>query len=112
LLGFIGGKMIFESFKNNEEEEACKTDPTRGSSLLLLSVATSIDALAVGLSLGVLKVTIFYPAAIIGFVCFGMTLFGAAIGPVAGKLIGKRAEFAGGLILILIGIKILSEHLV
>ena len=77
----------------------------------MLSVATSIDALAVGLSLAALQVAILYPAAVIGIVAFLMTIAGAKIGPLFGQFIGKRAELSGGLILILIGIKILLDHL-
>jgi len=111
LLLIIGGKMIYESFKRGEKPEKSKADPTKGLSLIMLSVATSIDALAVGLSLAALQVAILYPAAVIGIVAFLMTIAGAKIGPLFGQFIGKRAELSGGLILILIGIKILLDHL-
>jgi putative Mn2+ efflux pump MntP len=112
LLAFVGGKMIVESFRSESEDARPAGDPTRGHRLLLLSVATSIDALAVGLSLAVLEVRIFYPAAVIGVVAFGMTVLGARLGPVLGRLAGRRAELAGGLVLIGIGIKIVIDHLV
>ena len=86
-------------------------DPTKGFSLLMLSVATSIDALAVGMSLAALQVTILYPAAVIGIIAFGMTLLGTRIGPLLGRFVGRGAELLGGLLLILIGVKILLEHL-
>lgn len=111
LLAAIGGRMIYESFGLSDEEKACRPDQTRGARLLILSVATSIDALAVGLSLGVIKAGIFYPAAVIGIVCFAMTILGAKLGPVVGRVAGKRAELLGGLILIGIGLKILIGHL-
>ena len=111
LLAFVGGKMIVESFRSRAEDGRPSVDPSRGARLLLLSVATSIDALAVGLSLAVLESGILYPAAVIGVVAFLMTLAGAAAGPRLGRIVGRRAELAGGLILILIGLKILADHL-
>lgn len=111
LLFGIGGKMLYEAFHLSDEEKACRPDQTRGARLLLLSVATSIDALAVGLSLGVIKTGILYPASVIGAVCFVMTIVGARLGPLAGKAVGKRAELLGGLILIGIGLRVLYDHL-
>jgi putative Mn2+ efflux pump MntP len=111
LLTVIGGRMIYESFGLSDEEKASRPDQTRGAPLLILSVATSIDALAVGLSLGVIKAGILYPAVVIGLVCFFLTILGAKLGPVVGRVAGKRAELAGGLILIGIGLKILISHL-
>ena len=111
LLALIGGRMIWESLKMKDEEKACRPDQTRGKRLLILALATSIDALAVGLSLGVVRTGILYPAAVIGATSFVLTIVGAKLGPVVGRLVGKRAELAGGLILIGIGAKILIEHL-
>jgi len=111
LLAFVGGKMIRESSRAEKNNEECPADRTRGLSLVILSLATSIDALAVGLSLAVLQVNILYPALIIGVICFVLTVAGSKLGPVVGRIAGKRAELAGGLILIAIGIKILIEHL-
>jgi putative Mn2+ efflux pump MntP len=110
LLG-VGGKMIVESFRRREDFKIRKSDPTKGLSLFVLSVATSLDALAVGLSLAALHAAIIYPAVIIGVVAFLTTVIGMRLGPVLGRIVGKRAELAGGLILILIGIKILADHL-
>lgn len=110
LLG-VGGKMIFESLKPEPSLESKRSDPTRGVSLLVLSVATSLDSLAVGLSLAALRVAIVFPAVVIGTVAFAMTVLGMKIGPALGKIIGRRAELLGGAILILIGIKILIDHL-
>ena len=111
LLALIGGRMIYESFGLNEVEKACRPDQTQGMRLVVLSLATSIDALAVGLSLGVIRTGILYPAAVIGVTSFVLTIAGAKLGPGAGRLAGRRAELLGGLILISIGIKILIEHL-
>jgi len=111
LLLIIGGKMIYESFRRERKIKNNRADPTKGLSLLLLSVATSIDALAVGLSLAALHVAILYPAVVIGLVAFFMTVLGVNIGPFFGRLIGKRAELLGGLILILIGVKTILDHL-
>jgi putative Mn2+ efflux pump MntP len=111
LLAVIGGRMIYESFTLSEEEKADRPDQTRGARLVLLSIATSMDSLAVGLSLGVLKAGIFYPASVIGVICFIMTVIGARLGPVVGRVAGKRAELLGGLILTGIGLRILVEHL-
>jgi putative Mn2+ efflux pump MntP len=111
LLALIGGRMIWESMRMSEAEKACRPDRTQGHRLLVLAVATSIDALAVGLSLGVVRTGIVYPAMIIGLTSFAMTVVGAKLGPVVGRLAGRWAELAGGLILIGIGVKILVEHL-
>jgi putative Mn2+ efflux pump MntP len=111
LLLTIGGKMIFESFRHEASRKAGRPDPTRGASLLILSVATSLDALAVGLSLAVLNVAVVFPAIVIGIVAFTMTAVGMKLGPLLGKVIGKRAELLGGIILVIIGIKILIDHL-
>jgi len=111
LLAVIGGRMIYESIEMREEEKAGRPDQTQGKRLLVLALATSIDALAVGLSLGVVRAGILYPAAVIGVMSFVLTVAGAKLGPVVGRIVGKRAELAGGLILIGIGVKILIEHL-
>lgn len=111
LLVAVGGKMIFESLERDKDLKINRPDPTKGFSLLVLSVATSLDALAVGLSLAALHVDIIYPALVIGLVAFAMTVAGMKIGPLLGKVIGKRAEFMGGITLLLIGLKILADHL-
>jgi manganese efflux pump family protein len=109
LLLYVGGKMIHESFQS--EEKVHPNDPTKGLMLLMLSVATSIDALAVGLSLAFLKAPILYPSLIIGAVAFIMTAAGMSFGEKLGKICGKRVEVIGGIILIGIGAKILIDHL-
>jgi putative Mn2+ efflux pump MntP len=110
LLAVIGGKMIYEALQHGDEERA-RTDPTKGWSLVLLSVATSIDALAVGLSLALLDVPIWYPAIVIGLVAAGFTAVGLHLGKRFGALLGRRMEVVGGVILIVIGLRILIEHL-
>lgn len=110
LLGFIGGKMIHEAVTGMDGEKAAG-DPTRGVSLVVLSVATSVDALAVGLSLGVLHVRIWQPAVVIGIVACALTAAGMHLGRRLGERFGKRMEVAGGAVLIAIGLKILVSHL-
>jgi putative Mn2+ efflux pump MntP len=111
LLFGVAGHMIFGSFRSPKETGPKKSDPTKGLSLLVLSVATSLDALAIGLSLAALHAAIVFPAAIIGLVAFGLTIAGMKLGPLFGRAVGKRAELAGGIVLIIIGIKILADHL-
>ncbi len=110
LLAFVGGKMIAESF--NDEARVYTVDPTKGLTLIVLSVATSIDALAVGLSFAFLKIPVIYPSIIIGIVAFLMTAIGMFFGEKLGKIVGKRVGILAGLILIGIGVKILIEHMV
>jgi len=107
LLAMIGGKMIWESFR---ETESLKKDVTRGWSLVGLSVATSIDALAVGLSLSLIGTTIVFPAVLIGVVASVMSFVGVRLGERVSGLFGRRVEFVGGVVLILIGVKIVIEH--
>jgi putative Mn2+ efflux pump MntP len=110
LLFLIGGKMVLDSFKGQKKMKRVPDDPSRGLRLIMLSVATSIDAFAVGLSFAALEMAILSPSVIIGIIAFLMTLLGTRIGPVVGQMAGKRAELLGGLILILIGIRIIVEH--
>lgn len=109
LLGIIGGKMIQEGLSDSDERGI---DFYSVSVLLLLAVATSIDALAVGLSLAVLKVQIFIPALIIGVCSVLMSGVGFLIGERFGDHIGSKAEIIGGIVLIFIGLKILTEHII
>lgn len=111
LLLFIGGKMIKDSFTQENAAEKKSKDPTKGLTLMVLAIATSIDAWAAGLSLGLLDVKVLYPALVIGMVAFILSLVGSRLGPILGKIFGKRAELLGGVVLILIGSKILFEHL-
>jgi manganese efflux pump family protein len=109
LLGLVGGRMLWEAYHPDEKTE--NGDPTKGWSLVLLSVATSIDALAVGLTLAMLDVSIWIPALIIGLVAGVLTIAGMLLGRHLGKHWGKRVEVLGGVVLIGIGVKILVEHL-
>ena len=109
LLAYVGSKMIWEALKKEEEKET--DDQTKGLPLLLLSIATSIDALAVGFSFSVLKEQILFPSVIIGIVCFLMTAVGVIFGKVLARIFGKKVSIFGGVVLIGIGIKILIEHM-
>ncbi|MBN1653178.1 MAG: manganese efflux pump [Deltaproteobacteria bacterium] len=109
LLTFIGAKMIREAL--GETSSLAGADPTRGWMLVSLSVATSIDALAVGLSFAMLRVLIWIPSLIIGVVAALMSVIGIIFGSRLGPRWKKRAEVAGGLLLIAIGIQILVSHL-
>jgi manganese efflux pump family protein len=111
LLAFVGGKMLWEAGHDDKGESPRTIDPTAGWSLVVLSVATSIDALAVGLSLAMIGSTIVVPAVVIGVVASGFTGAGMVLGRRIGALWGKRVEVVGGLILVGIGVKIVVEHL-
>lgn len=126
MLAFIGGKMIWEAYgaEDNETEtveEMCEVavskqntvceDPLRIGRLIVLAVATSIDALAVGISFAFLRVSIIQSAALIGMITFIICFAGVYIGNKCGCLLKRKAEIVGGLILICIGLKILLEHL-
>ena len=111
LLAFIGLRMLWGATRGEMENKKSFKDPTSGWALVLLSVATSIDALAVGLSLAMIGSPILYPALIIGLVACAFTVSGLLLGRRIGSLWGKRMEALGGGILIVIGIKILAEHL-
>lgn len=108
LLGIIGARMIWASFRANPNPGK---DPTRGWNLLVLAVATSIDALAVGLSLALLKTSIWFPSVVIGVVAAILSAIGALFGCRLGHRFGVWAERAGGLVLIGIGVRILVQHL-
>lgn len=109
LLAFIGGRMVWNSF-SQEGEEACP-DLSAGR-LFVLAVATSIDALAVGVSMAFLPdVNVLLSCVVIGLVAFTLSVAGGLLGQRLGGLLQKRAELAGGLVLIGIGLKILIEHL-
>jgi putative Mn2+ efflux pump MntP len=109
LLSLIGGKMIYESTKIGDDKEIRSLNLFV---LLLLSIATSIDALAVGLSFAFLKISIATPIIVIGIVTFMLSFLGVLVGNRLGHFFEKKMEIVGGLILIGIGIKILIEHLV
>ena len=110
LLAFIGGKMVADALKGGEEAQGgSDLSPRR---LCVLAVATSIDALAVGVSMAFMAdVDIRLSAAVIGLVAFGMSVLGGLVGRRLGGLFQRRAALAGGVVLIGIGVKILVEHL-
>ena len=110
LLLFVGGKMILESRRKGEQNIE-RADPTRKWSLMLLSIATSIDALAVGLSISMLNMAILNASITIGIVAAMMTAIGMFFGRGLGVRFGKRMELLGGVILIAIGVRILIGHL-
>jgi putative Mn2+ efflux pump MntP len=111
LLVLVAVKMIRDAVAGRDAE-AEKVDPTRGYTLVMLAVATSIDSLAVGLSFAVLNVSIWLPAVIIGLVAALLTMIGLKLGCLLGSTsrIGARAEVAGGLVLLGIGFNILYQH--
>jgi len=109
LLSFIGFKMMYESFKMDSIEE--RTNPFDFHILFVLAIATSIDALAAGMSFAVLKIEIFTPILIIGLITFIMSFTGVLIGEKGGHFFEKKIELAGGLLLICIGLKILLSHI-
>lgn len=111
LLVFIGGKMIYDVFtEKNEDECGEKTNRLDMKEVLTLAVATSIDALAVGISFAFLQVDILKAVSVIGVTTFVLSVIGVAVGNVFGSKYEKKATLAGGIILILIGLKILLEH--
>ncbi|GFO63752.1 manganese efflux pump MntP family protein [Geomonas paludis] len=108
LLAYVGGRMIVEAFE--EDEDTAPSDPTKGLTMVMLSVATSIDAFAVGLSLAMLGVSVWVPSVVIGLVAGVLTVTGMLLGRRLGDNWGKRVEVCGGVVLCLIGLKILLEH--
>ena len=112
LLAWIGGNMIRGGGDDSEDGESCSVDPTKGRKLLILAVATSIDALAVGLSFSLLHLPIIFPAMIIGIVCTLISAGGMAAGARLGRIGCVRcwAGVAGGVALLGIGLSILYEH--
>ncbi len=110
LLSFVGGRMILTSFHGDEEKRTTR-DPTSGWDLVILSIATSIDALAVGLSLAMIGSRILFPALVIGVVAGVITLLGMVLGRKVGTMWGRRVEAAGGVVLVAIGIRILLQHI-
>jgi manganese efflux pump family protein len=109
LLGLVGGRMLLAAF--NGDDPSYNRDPSRGTTLVMLAVATSIDALAVGLTLAMLEVGIWYASAIIGVVTGLLSLLAIQLGRRLGERFGKRMEAAGGVILFAIGARILLQHL-
>lgn len=115
LLCIVGARMLKEAWDNRNTCSVCEadSDPTQGTSLVFLGIATSIDALAVGLSFAILGQGVWFPAAVIGVVCFVITAAGLHLGQAVCSLAGNwtnRANAVGGLVLIAIGANILHDH--
>jgi putative Mn2+ efflux pump MntP len=110
LLAFVGGKAVYRAL-TNRATPTHRADPTRGLSLVVLSLATSLDALAVGLSFAVLRVAIWYASALIGLITATLTMTGMLVGRRLGRHFGQHVELLGGMVLIGIGVKILVQHL-
>lgn len=109
LLGILGIKMIYEAVKDDEDEEHI-ANPLALKTLTILAIATSIDALAVGVTFATISAPVILSSAIIGVVTFIICTAGVYLGSYCGNIFGNKAEIAGGVILILIGTKILIEH--
>lgn len=111
LLAYVAQGMLRSAFKGERDEQSAK-DPTKGLTMVMLSVATSIDALAVGLSLSMINVSIWTPALIIGLVAGTFTTVGMHLGKWIGSVsqLSRYAEMTGGIVLLGIGINILREH--
>jgi manganese efflux pump family protein len=109
LLAFVGGRMVWSG--SHPEKNRKKNDPSRGWTMVLLSIAVSIDALAIGLSLAMIGVFVWYPAIVIGVVTGILSLAGLRLGNKLGNKFGGRMEIAGGMILIFLGVRILLGHL-
>ena len=112
LLAFVGGKMLWDAFHEDDEDEGAQTDEKLDlKELLMLAIATSIDALAVGITFAFLQVAIVPSITIIGLTTFVISFAGVAVGHFFGARFEKPATIVGGVVLILIGVKILLEHL-
>jgi manganese efflux pump family protein len=109
LLGYVGINMIRSGC--DPECECYESDPSKGRTLMMLCVATSLDAMAVGLSMAMLKTPVLYPSLLIGVVASGLSIFGLFAGNKLGELFGKRMEIIGGLILVAIGLEIAISHM-
>jgi len=109
LLSLVGVKMIKSGFDKNSDLKS--GDMSKGMNLIILSFATSIDALAIGISFAMLQTEIWFPSIIIGIVTATLSVIGVQLGNKLGKKFGKKMEILGGIILILIGIRILVEHI-
>jgi putative Mn2+ efflux pump MntP len=108
LLGLIGGKMIMDSF--SKVEEKANDNPFKITTMLLLAVATSIDALAVGVTFAFFEINIYKAIIIIGLITFCMAIAGVKIGNIFGAKFKSKAELLGGVVLVILGVKMLVEH--
>jgi putative Mn2+ efflux pump MntP len=110
LLAFVGGRMVLSGL--NPDNNSLKKDPSKGLTLVMLSFATSIDALAIGFSLAALNVSIWYPCVLIGIITALLSVLGISLGNRFGSRIGPKMEVFGGIVLLFIGLKILISHLI
>jgi putative Mn2+ efflux pump MntP len=109
LLAFVGARMIRSGLRPDDSDPTC--DPTSGSTLIVLSIATSIDALAVGFSIALLSAPILLPAVLIGSVTFLLSYLATHMGRRINLRLGERMEIVGGVVLVGIGLRILIAHL-
>jgi putative Mn2+ efflux pump MntP len=109
LLSYVGGHMMLSAWRG--DQEGCRQDPSRGVMLVLMSVGTSIDALAVGLSLALAGSPVLWPSLVIGLVAAVMTYAGLNLGHKLGLMFGRPVEFMGGVVLIAIGVQVVVSHL-
>jgi putative Mn2+ efflux pump MntP len=109
LLAFVGGRMVHAGL--DPTQSSFSGDPSRGSTLMILCVATSLDAFSIGLTFAMLGVRVLYPSLVIGVVTAALSLIGLLAGHTLGNKFGKRMEIVGGLILIGIGLRLLAAHL-
>ena len=113
MLTVIGGRMIYSALKGNEDDKTeFEKNPFSNKSILMLAVATSIDALAVGVSFALADADIFVSVAIIGGITFLLSFLSVLLGKKVGKMFQSKAEFTGGIILVLIGLKILLDSII
>lgn len=112
LLAWVGGRMIKEGLTRGGEEACPSRDPSRGRTLMVLCVATSIDAMAVGLSMAMINANVIFASIVIAVITLGLSLVGLLAGGGLGARFGKRMEVLGGLLLVGIGVRILVSHLV
>jgi putative Mn2+ efflux pump MntP len=112
LLGLIGGKMILDSLVKKDREDETNGYSFRFAKMLVLAIATSIDALAIGITFALFRVNIFTTITITGLTTFFISICGVKIGSLFGTKFRARAEFLGGAVLVLLGIKIVVEHIV
>ncbi len=110
LLAIVAGRMAWGALGDSGDQQTAANDPTSGWDLVLLSIATSIDALAVGLTLALIGSAIVVPALVIGLVAAGFTSTGMLLGRRIGSIWGRRVEVIGALVLLAIGIKIVLQH--
>lgn len=109
LLAYVGGGMIRSGL--DPESECYSSDPSKGKFLMTLCVATSIDAMAVGLGMAMIGASVLFPSLVIGVVTLALSTIGLRVGNKLGEKFGKRMEIIGGLILIGIGIRVVLEHI-